>query len=61
MCIYIVLRERIHQVEDQVIEKLFKVVSSNLDTDVEVISLLEVNELLDILEFLNNSFCIHVF
>ena len=61
MCIYIVLRERIHQVEDQVIEKLFKVVSSNLDTDVEVISLLEVNELLDILEFFNNFLCIHAF
>ena len=43
------------QVEDLVIEELLKVVSGSLNTDVEVCSLLEVNEVLDIPELVLNS------
>lgn len=55
MCIYTVLREQMQQVEDLVIEELLKVVSGSLNTVVEVCSLLEVNEVLDIPELVLNS------
>ena len=55
MCIYTVLREQMQQVEDLVIEELLKVVSGSLNTVVEVCSLLEVNEVLDLPELVLNS------
>ncbi len=48
MPIFVIFGEQAQHIEDLVIKEFLKVVSGNLDTNVEVCGLLELNKILDI-------------
>jgi hypothetical protein len=55
MRIFAILGEQAQQIEDLMVKEFLKVVSGNLDTDVEVCGLLELNKFLDLFKLLLNS------